>query len=245
MPPRKTTRKRTAKKTEPTIEARILIMTSDDYLHLLPGFAHQWMKYCGLPATIVYRNVEPKAPKGKFTLFAAPARYYDWSTSLLEALDDTATEFVLLGLEDYWLAGPVDLTALNNALNYMGEHDDVMRIDLTEDRAGYPHTERDGYLQAVIDPSQVQYVLSTQFSLWRKDFLQRCLKPGELGPQFEVEASRRVAHEHPVILGTGTRLFPCHGDGVVWNGKTAFDQLHLEYLDSEDVVDLQAAECLG
>lgn len=216
----------------------IVITTSDDYVFLLPGFAHQWNKYCGLPALVVYRNVAPPPLPSNLTPVASPARYFDWSGSLLGALGNISAPLVLLGLEDYWLSGPADIPAIQQAAEYMLVNPDVMRIDLTDDRTAYPHVMRDGYYQAVIDPAQVQYVLSTQFSLWRHEFLQRALRPGELGPQFEVEASRRIAHEHPVILGTGRRVLPCHGDGVIWNGR--LDNLHTDYLSEADRTELHS-----
>lgn len=223
---------------------QILITTSDDYVHLMPGFIHQWNKYCGLDVAIVYRNVKPiriledRAPT--YAIIHSEARFFEWSTSLLNALWWIKSDIILLGLEDYWLSGDVNHTMLLMAEAYMQTNPDVMRIDLTEDRGAYPHTMRDGYYQAVINPEAVEYVLSTQFSLWRKDFLMHALEalnPPGLPPQFEVEASRVVAREQPVILGTQMRVLPCHGDGVVWNGRT--HDLHLEYLKPEDVDELK------
>lgn len=216
---------------------RIVITTSDDYTFLLRGFAHQWNKYAALPATIVYRNTPPPELAPNFTPLASPARFFDWSGSLKNALLTMSDEIVLLGLEDFWLSAPVDENAFSAALHYIETHNDVMRIDLTEDRSAFPYVERDGYLQAVFDPKQIQYPLSTQFSLWRRAFLIHALRDGEIPPQFEVEASRVAVLENPVILGTGTRVFPCHGDGVVWNGK--LDALHLEYLTAEDAEELR------
>jgi hypothetical protein len=219
---------------------RVVITTSDDYLHLLPGFCHQWNKYCVLPVTIIARNVAPvvKLPINVIVQ-QSPARYFDWSGSLRSALDGMSDEIVLLGLEDYWLADEVDLEALYRHRDYMTAHADVMRIDLTEDRSQYPHVMRDGYYQAVIDPNAVQYVLSTQFSLWRRRYLIHVLEPGVIPPQFEVELSRIAAKEQPVILGTGYKVLPWHGDGVVWNGKFQREHLHLEYLKPEDADELR------
>lgn len=211
---------------------RILITTSDAYVQLTRGFAHQWNKYCGLPLTLIWRNIAPPPLPQNITPLQAPARWHDWSGSLLLALQSIPEDFVLLGLEDFWLSGQADLTTLEQAAAYLAAHDDVMRIDLTEDRLGYPHINRDGYVQAVIDPNAVQYVCSSQFSLWRRSFLQRALVPGELPPHFEVEGSRRVAPSNPVVLGLGWRPLPYSGDGVVWNG--VLDPLHLEYLSETD-----------
>ena len=222
---------------------RVVITTSDEYTHLTPGFAHQWNKYAGLPVTLVYRNVPPPALPVNFTPLASPARYFDWTGSLANALEGMNSAIILLGLEDFWLAGDIEAKELFAAEAYMNNHDDVQRIDLTEDRAQFPHVMRDGYIQGVFDPEQVQYPLSTQFSLWRRDFLihaLRCLQPPGIPPQFEVEASRVVVREHPVILGTGARVLPCHGDGVVWNGRYQLEHLHLEYLKDEDVAELKA-----
>jgi hypothetical protein len=220
---------------------RPVITTSDRYLHLLPGFCHQWNQYTdGLHATIVYLNDAPPMPlPDNFDLIASPARFHDWSGSLANALDRMHDEIVLLGLEDYWLSGPVDWVEMGKAVRYITYAPDVKRIDLTQDRAAFPHVMRDGYYQAVIDPNAVQYVLSTQFSLWRRDWLIHCLRLSDavIPPQFEVEVSRIAAKEQPVILGTGTRVLPCHGDGVVWNGRV--HDLHLEYLTPEDQEELK------
>jgi len=215
---------------------RIVITTSDAYVKLLGGFAHQWNKYCGLPVTVVWRNIEPAKLPDNFTLLQAPARWHDWSGSLLQALDKIDDELILLGLEDFWLSAKaidIDIHA-----HYMIEHPDVQRMDLTDDRKAYSHVMRDGYYQAVIDPSQTQYLCSSQFSIWRKSFLQHALVPGELPPHFEVEGSKRVVSENPVIIGAGYRPLPYSGDGVVWNGR--IDNLHTEYLTDADVMELRA-----
>lgn len=216
----------------PDLNYRILITTSDAYVQLTRGFAYQWNKYCGLPLTLIWRNIMPPPLPENITLLHSPARWHDWSGSLSGALESISDEFILLGLEDFWLSGYADLTALGEAAAYLADHDDVMRIDLTEDRRAFPHLTRDGYLQAIIDPSAVQYLCSSQFSLWRRSFLQRALIPGELPPHFEVEGSRRVAPSNPVILGLGWRPLPYSGDGVVWNG--VLNPLHLEYLSEAD-----------
>lgn len=215
---------------------RILITTSDAYVHLTRGFAHQWNKYCGLPLTLIWRNIAPPPLPDNFTLLKSPARWHDWSGSLSGALENIYDEFILLGLEDFWLSDYADIKALDQAAAYLANNDDVMRIDLTEDRCAYPHYTRDGYLQAIIDPNAVQYLCSSQFSLWRRSFLQSALIPGELPPHFEVEGSRRVVSSSPVILGVGWRPLPYSGDGVVWNG--ILNPLHLEYLSEVDRAEL-------
>jgi len=217
---------------------RILILTSDHYAPLLKGFAHQWNQYCGLSATVVYHNVAPAPLPNNFTLLASPGEDRDWSGCLKRALDQVTDEIVIVGLDDHWLSAPADLETLIRAEAYLRANDDVQRIDLTEDRATFPYMERDGYLQAVFNPTKVEYPLSSQFSLWRRAFLQRVLREGETVHQFEVEASRAVLSEFPVILGIGTRVFPCPPSGVVWNGR--LENLHLEGFTPEDAAELKA-----
>lgn len=219
---------------------RTVITTSDAYVHLCRGFARQWNKYCGLPVTLVWRNVEPPPLPDNFTLLHSPARWHDWSGSLIGALQQMDDEIILLGLEDFWLSGPADLDYLNAAAWLIQGSPEVARIDLTDDRTAYPYVKKGGYYEAVVDPEQttIQYLCSTQFSLWRREFLLHALVPGELSPHFEVEGSRRVAPDNPVILGAGFRPLPCSGDGVVWNGR--LDQLHTDYLPAADVAELKA-----
>lgn len=217
---------------------RTVITTSDGYAFLCPGFARQWNKYCGLPVTLVWRNVPPPPLPDNFTLLQSPARWHDWSGSLLGALDQIDDDIILLGLEDFWLSGPVDHTYLTFAFDYLINAPDVQRIDLTDDRAAYPYHLYDGFYKAVITPGNVQYVCSSQFSFWRTAFLRHALRPGELPPSFEVEGSKRVDHEYPIILGAGFMPIPYHKDGVVWNGR--LDALHLDYLSDKDKQELQA-----
>lgn len=216
---------------------RILVATSDPYVHLLPGFAYLWNKYCGLPVTVIYRNVPPPQLPSNFETTGSPAAERDWSTMMINALERISDRIVLLGLDDFWVSDVVNRKALDDARWYMIHHPDVQRIDLTEDRAGFPHMERDGYLQAVIDPAQLEYVCSTQWSLWRRDFLLTYLRPGEMSPQFEVEGSKRAAPFNPVILGTGDRPIPGSGDGIIHNGR--LDNPRVDYLKPEDVSELK------
>lgn len=127
-----------------------------------------------------------------------------------------------------------DLTTYSN---YMEDRPIVDRLDLTEDRKAYPHVMDDGFYRALITPGEVQYLCSSQFSIWRKAFLQKALVSGELPPHFEVEGSRRVEKDNPLILGTGYHVLPYSGDGVVWNGRV--DNLHLEYLSESDRLELK------
>lgn len=80
---------------------RVLITTSDAYVQLTRGFAHQWNKYCGLPVTLVWRNIKPPELPDNFTLLQVPSRWHDWSGSLLQALNMIEDDLVLLGLEDF------------------------------------------------------------------------------------------------------------------------------------------------
>lgn len=81
--------------------------------------------------------------------------------------------------------------AFQKCYDYMEKHPDVGRLRLTyNDKVKFADAPaKDGFREL---HHKYAYLISLQPSLWRKDYLQQVLKPGEDAWQTEIQGSRRA-----------------------------------------------------
>jgi hypothetical protein len=166
----------------------------------MEGFFHQWNKYCGLPGMVVCEHEIPEIPDGwSFVRAGFQTDAKNWAGNLLVALDQFYDDTVLLLLEDYWVTY-VNTERLKELNSWFGHDPSLSKIDLTNDRLGFAHTEyQDGYVRSTQD---AEYLTSVQAAIWRTSFLRECLSnPGWNPWQFEVEGSQRAKLLKHKVLG--------------------------------------------
>ena len=176
---------------------KIIVLTSNSYHHVLPGFAYCFNRYWpGQQPTVLHYDAPlPPLPSNFKTTGIGRQSDHTYSSGLmtyLTALPDH--QFVLL-LDDYWLSAPVDLARFFALIRMMHDQPDVDKIDLTDDRLKYPHDLITPLLRRypmIESHPEAPYQTSLQAAIWRTAFLLRFLNVGENAWDFEKLGTRRV-----------------------------------------------------
>lgn len=227
----------------------VVVLTSDHHNWLLKGFCRQWRRYCPLDVDI-YGFTAVNIPGFEFHSLGRFEDYpvQKWSDGLIETLNQTKTEFVLILLEDYWLIRPVNVNAIAAAVQIMEEEGDIARFDVATDRVNC-HQARDyGYvdgLDIISTPTGAEYNFSYQASIWSKDKLKKLLVPGESPWESELRGNLRLASRGYKVLGT--RQVPMWYAIVMNKGqfdKTGAWMYPARTLYPEDWKDLEENDCL-
>jgi len=155
--------------------------------------------------------------------------------------------FVLL-LEDYWLCRGVNHQAVGTLHELCTQHQDVLRMDLTDDRQ-YNGEARDwervpyyGYNDIVWTPASSPYQMSLQAGIWNRRLMLEVLKPDKSAWQVELETGEKQLNKYTVL---GTRQRPVRYANVFKGGDASPEALNLTFLLPGDVDELRAAGALG
>jgi hypothetical protein len=215
---------------------QVIAQTCDKYVHLMPGFFHQWQKYCGLTGIMVTETKVTKLPMG--WSFIRAGHDHDgkgWAGNLLMALDQTVAESVLLVLDDYWLTTQADVVRIQQLAKWIEDDKSIDKIDLTKDRLGFANVSWN--TQFVRSLPMAQYLTSTQAALWRASFLRRCLRdPGWNPWEFEIKGTHFAQKTPHKILGC--RIPAIHYANVMLKGK--MNQLELDKISKRDLKSIGA-----
>ena len=201
---------------------KVIVLTSDKYLHALQPFAWLFNKYwsSAQPVTVAGFTPPDFGLPGNFTFHSIGA-FEDypvarWSDALIKLLNEIEDETLALFLEDYWLIRPVNIEAVNMLDDYALQFKNVLRIDLTTDRLfsfgpRYPQDVPDygncGYLDLVKTNPGTAYQMSMMAAIWRRDNLLSALIPGETPWQLEIDGTARLATRDDLMI-LGCRQWP-------------------------------------
>ena len=170
----------------------VAVLTSNDYIGMLPGFEYLFDKYWpGQAAEIVRYEVKPPKLYPQFSNFAiGPQSEYTWSGGLARYLDCTAHDRVVLLLEDYYLTRPVDAAAVRRAWDLLGSSPELAKVDLSGDLQKREYAQyAPGFVQA---HASARFQASLQAAVWRVSSLRAILSPDETPWQFEKHGTRRL-----------------------------------------------------
>lgn len=194
-----------------------IVTTSDKYLHVLPVFFYLFNKHLGYQAELV-GYTKPEGLPDNFTFHSMGedrgAKY--WSTDLRAYFDKQDDWFVWI-MEDTFVKGwDEDKYKDSVAMCYNG----IGRVDLTKDVQKRTHTKNNGYAWG---HPQERYRLSTQPSIWSKQFLMNYLHEGMTPWEFETQDPKDDgwqivgAVDYPMLHNEGVRRHDIHAfnmDGI-------------------------------
>jgi hypothetical protein len=172
---------------------RVIVLTSNHYVHCLPPFAYLFNKFWGKDQAVKVVRYDVRPPKlpDNFTNFAVGIQdKYSWSDGLIKYLTYHNNELVLLMLEDYFISSPAGKAMVKELWELMQHQPEIAKIDLSNDRLKVGHTDFNDYLIKSDDDAPFQ--TSVQAAIWRKGFLLRFLKTAESAWQFEKRGTKRV-----------------------------------------------------
>lgn len=190
-----------------------IVVASNDYVNVLPGFAYLFNKfYPNQEVTVVRYDVRPPKLPENFKQFAVGQQSnYSWSGGLKHYLEQIDDEFVLLMLEDYYLDRPVDAGIIQTFKNFMQYQPSIVKFDLTDDRLKVDHkpyiqtfeSDEIYYENIVVSDNNAPFLASVQAAIWRRDFLIAILNNKDDAWQFEKnKRTKKYLTDHKaVILG--------------------------------------------
>lgn len=142
----------------------------------------------------------------------------EYSRKVQVALEYIDAEYLLLVLEDFFFTCSLDGAVLDKYLEIMKNEDlYYLRMPLTEFRGSFRGSRFKDYESIINIGSSKEYTLSCQPSLWRKDFLKKCIGEGNYNAWvFEgIYAKSRMAHTSEFLshckIETSNALGLVHG----------------------------------
>ena len=109
--------------------------------------------------------------------------------------------FILLQI-DYFINRPVQLDKIEVLRSFL-DRSDVVKIDLTLDRARHLHNlyTTHGEIQIIVSDQNAEYRSSLQAAIWRKDYFLSLLKPNRNPWAFELIGMHERKNDGKLILG--------------------------------------------
>lgn len=192
---------------------KIVVFTSDKRNWLLKGFFRQWQKYAGgMPGDSLY-DIEV-AGFTRPDYLPGNAAFYSigkfenypvekWSDAIINYLLHLDDELFVLMLEDYWLTRQLYHEALWDAYNWMLQHPDCIRFDLTTDRCFSKFARYAGTFGRLdLCAAKGDYAMSLQAGIFRKSLLLDILRPNEDPWQTELNGSFRLNQKSMLVMGS-------------------------------------------
>ena len=160
---------------------RIVVTTSNAYLHLIPVFTYLFNKYWSgeQEVTIVGYDIPKRELPKNFTFHSLGTQgdVSEWSTDLRKYFESIPDKWLIWLMEDAIIKEPIKEWRLNQLLTYT--HKEVGRIDLTNDLVKRKHSpakflnsDKNEIFKA---DKKTNYRQSTQPSVWNRDFLLKYL----------------------------------------------------------------------
>lgn len=209
---------------------KIIVTTSDLYLHLLPVFCYLFNKHWGGPVEIVgYKAPENLPDNFSFHSMGVQGDKKEFSTDLRKYFENQDSWFMWL-MEDTFIKWRVDPKKINKLASLCS--DGVGRINLTGECVKQKNRFYDIIEDYIIyeNTQDAKYRLSTQPSIWNKEFLLKYMTPGLSPWDFETQPSVNDGYK---ILGPAMPAV-MHNEGV-----RRFD-LHNLNLDGIDIQEIKA-----
>jgi len=204
---------------------KVYVTTSDYYNHLIPGFAYLFNGYWSpnQEVTILCYTKPSYSLPGNFSMFSlGPAESFSngapewsnrdagmrsyptekWTDSLRPVFEHMPEEHFILLQIDYFINRPVQLDKIEVLRSFL-DRSDVVKIDLTLDRARHLHnlyTTR-GQIPIIVSDQNAEYRSSLQAAIWRKDYFLSLLKPNRNPWAFELMGMHERKNDGKLILG--------------------------------------------
>lgn len=200
---------------------KICVTTSNAYSHLLPVFFYLYGKYWGEPFDLVgYDKPECELPENcAWISLGVQGNKQGFSTDLRKYFEQQPEWFVWM-MEDTFIKEPVKYFATFPACG---------RCDLTNDVQKREHTNDGAFIHA--HPNS-RYRLSTQPSIWNKQFLLQYLTPGLSPWDFETQDPKDDGWDvigfvdPPILHNEGVRRFDIY-------------KLNLDGMGQEDIAHIK------
>ena len=201
---------------------KVVVATSDQYLHLMNGFAYCFNKFWpGQEVDVLCYDIPQGMPANFHTRSLGPMEKHTWSSGIITMASTMDEPFILM-LEDYWLteeAKAQDIAALHH---YMMLSPRIGKIDLSGDRVQFAHVDwneapvplvksiwKDEDGKSLYRPNggfkHKLFLTSVQAALWRWEFILDFFRWDEGPWEQEKNGTNRIVESDTDWLLLGTK----------------------------------------
>ena len=214
----------------------IYISTCDKHIHLVKGHQYLFKKFWkNHPKVIVLGYKEPDfdlESNYEFVSMGKDRGVGYWATDLrkyFKSIDDT---HFIYGMDDHWIPQEVNEKVFNILSEYIKD-EKVGRISLTDDIQQFPYSEYDSNNNIDIVRKKdwlvnETYHISTQYSIWNKEWMLKYLLENMSPWEFELNGSVEAMADGYKILGTCEKYAIKNMQVVV---KGDLDNLNFEWVN--------------
>ena len=183
---------------------KLFLATSDNSSHILPSFAWLLDKYVPEIDEVIVLGYGtfPELPERYTTVSLAPKQRSadEWSTRLFEYFGSIKDEYVLFGLDDFLPTRPMDIELLLKVTKYMVKNN-AMRYELGVGHSWHQYTLPVDDLIYQYGQNSL-YRISTQFSVWNRNYLLKHLAGKLDAGDFEKRGSEQAMNDNQLIIAT-------------------------------------------
>lgn len=191
--------------TRPHPDCTVLVASCDKYADVLGPFAALWKKFwpdCPFETVLVTET----APSAGFDRVVRTGRGKCWCAMLAEALDQIATPYVLLLMDDYFLTARVETARVLRRLAQAKAFDAAsLRLNPNPPGRRPFGAPADALLEM---PKNVAYCVTCQAGIWNRRFLRGLAARNRSAWEFERLGSFMLAGEPRPLLVAPTKELP-------------------------------------
>jgi len=150
-----------------------------------------------------------------------------WTDSLVPFFDQVRDEYFILLQIDYFIHRMVELEKIQVLRRYC-DREGVVKIDLSRDRAFFPHAPfaNEGGMKIVVSNQDAPFRSSLLPAIWRTDYFRQLLRPGRSPWAFEMLGMQDCMNDGKLILGVDQPVDgPVPYLNVYYSGKLSWPQL--------------------
>jgi hypothetical protein len=223
-------------------DLNIYVSTSNEHLHAIKPFQFLFNKFWGENQNVTILGYRPPDIElynnFKFvSLREEQGPVEEWAVDLREFFESIDDEYFIYCMEDHFIMEPVDFDVLSVLFSYIehetfsiltGKTSKVGRIGLTNDiqyihGKQYEPFETKNEVKVINKTPTAEYRISTQFSLWSKEYMLRYLLPGMTPWEFELNGSESALSDGYLILSTEDRHAIKHAQAIRKGDTSKFD----------------------
>ena len=200
---------------------RLFIPTCDKYLQGVEALLITLTKYWKDQTIVIlgYNSPQFNLPENvTFHSMGTDRGTKEWSSDLRKYFENIQDEFFIYINDDTLILDNVDTNIISELIKEL--RPEVGRVSLTGCVANRPYSilkKRTDY-DLIQSSQRADYRISTQYSIWNREYFLKYLTPGLTPWEFELQQSELAKNDQAVILGT-LRKFPIEFSHLYKRGR--------------------------
>lgn len=160
-----------------------------------------------------------------------------WSKRLEVLLKNLPYDYFIFMLDDFLLIDKVNVSEVEKAYGIMKSDNTIGMIQLwpqiteNSNKIRRENAVECDYPDYYLLKNKMPYRISTQVSIWKKDYMLKILRSHETAWHFEVRGTIRSRFYKEKVLAIKDKVINYPDGGLIWRGKCCIE--NLSYFDEE------------